>query len=104
MLDAVKGRYGISADYQDGPFLIVLNRHPADARGADSRASAIGFKGYSNSQVQSLLGELRKEIAAARQAQPQGVFYQLLEGIRLAWSQTNNPLANRLAISVAGGG
>ena len=103
MLDGVKRRYGLRADYQDGPFLVVLNGHPSDRPNASGRASVIGFRGYSNTEIQSLLVELRREIAAAQRVQPDGIFHQLLQGILIAWNQTGNPLASRLAISVAGG-
>ena len=62
MLDRVKANYGIQADYQNGPYLIVLRDHPADAPSKKQTPAAIALRGRSGMDVGLILDELIIEI------------------------------------------
>jgi hypothetical protein len=62
VLDRATTKYGIKADYQDGPFIIVLREHPADATVAPGTPAAIALRGRSGQDIALILDELMVEI------------------------------------------
>lgn len=55
LIERVSATYHMQINAEDGPFVILLPRHPDDAATADDMASVIGFRGAGYERVASVL-------------------------------------------------
>lgn len=89
ILDKLKGWYHLSNPYSDGPYVIVLQRHPASAPVGDESAAVISLKGQSAERVMSILDELEAELNTQHAARPPtGGFAAFWKGMRQGWASS----------------
>lgn len=57
VIDQINANYRLSLRYEDGPFVLLLRRHPADTPSSSDTAGVIALAGVSAENIASLLHE-----------------------------------------------
>jgi hypothetical protein len=90
VLQRVDRSYGLTDAFEKGPYIIVLQQHPADQPLPGQTVAVISLQGHSPDQIRSILDELSLEIQRAHRnetpAPTRPAFRGFWESFRDGWN------------------